>query len=183
MSQWLERPNGRRTRSAAELETKMKDLQRELGEMRHDLQARRARETALDNMEDDKPSRQFQTEIAGDTDTRTVSPISRLFVDTVVNRVRTRCPSVQLVGEDLLRLPTLPFELRLIALKRHLLPLVQNKRPTEMRSKIASFSVAESFHLSGFFPRQDVSSRTRSRDGSRGPLATIERRLLLKCRR
>lgn len=119
MSQWLERPNGRRTRSAAELETKMKDLQRELGEMRHDLQARRARETALDNMEDDKPSRQFQTEIAGDTDTRTVSPISRLFVDTVVNRVRTRCPSVQLVGEDLLRLPTLPFELRLIALKRY----------------------------------------------------------------
>lgn len=119
MSRWPGRPNGRRTRSAAEMETKMKDLQRELGEMRHEFQALRARETALDNMEDDKLSRQFQTESAGDTDARTVSPISRLFVDTVVNRVRTRCPSLHLVGEDLLRLPTLPFELRLIALKRY----------------------------------------------------------------
>ncbi|MCJ1270777.1 hypothetical protein MMC22_010674 [Lobaria immixta] len=51
----------------------MKDLQRELGEMRHELQARRARETALDNMEDDKLSRRFQTESAGDTDARTSS--------------------------------------------------------------------------------------------------------------
>lgn len=50
--------------SAAQMETKMKDFQPELDEMRRQFQDRQVRETALDNLEDDKLSRQFQTEIA-----------------------------------------------------------------------------------------------------------------------